>query len=52
MIVPEKEALMSTYKEEFAQEFGMNHSIVESDTRALNMSKSLLKKSKKEENQK
>ncbi len=49
LIVPEAEALMSTYKEEYAHEFGILHSVQESDAKAINMTKNLLQKTKKDQ---
>lgn len=45
LIVPEAEALMNNYKEEYAQEFGIHHSVMESDAKAIDMTKNFLKKS-------
>lgn len=47
LIVPEAESFMASYKEEYAQEFGVFHSVQEMDAKAKDMTKSVLTKTEK-----
>ncbi|WP_100404495.1 small, acid-soluble spore protein, alpha/beta type [Bacillus solitudinis] len=47
LVVPESEAFLQQFKEEFAHEFGVFHSVQEIDAQAKDMTKSVLTKSEK-----
>ncbi|ERN53151.1 small, acid-soluble spore protein, alpha/beta type [Alkalihalophilus marmarensis] len=47
--VPELDSFMNQYKEEYAQEFGVHHSIQEQDAKAKDMTKSVMQKAQNKE---
>ncbi|WP_157796515.1 small, acid-soluble spore protein, alpha/beta type [Bacillus sp. FJAT-45037] len=49
LAVPESDSFMEQYKEEYANEFGIHHSVQEQDAKAKNMTKSMMFKAKKQD---